>query len=158
MVVPAIVSALSLSGRAGELTERGAAAGQLAENKLNEMLVADAWQSAGTSASGDCGPDWPGYRWEMTQTPWTGGGSAGGAASTASTPAPTGGTANATSTSATTGTGNIGNATVTELKVEVFFKVRGTERSVTLSTLVNSLASSTGTTTGTGTSTGGSTP
>ena len=160
VVIPAIVSALSLSGRASELTERGAAAGQLAENKLNEMLTADAWQTAGNSASGDCGPDWPGYRWEMTQTPWTGGGNVGGSSTGASNPpAATSGTTSTSGTttaSATSGTGNIGNATVTEVKVEVFFKVRGVERNVELSTLVNSLATSTST--GTNTSTGGSTP
>ena len=155
VVIPAIVSALSLSGRAGEMTERSGAAGELAENKLNEMLTADAWQSAGNSASGDCGADWPGYRWEMAQTPWTGGGNAGGASGASSTPAAISGT---TSTSTAGSTGSIGSTTVTELKVQVFFKVQGIERSVTLSTLVNSLTSTSSTTSGTSTSTGGSTP
>ncbi len=116
VVVPTIVSALSLSNRAGELAERGGTAGQLAENKLNEMLVNDAWQSA-QGASGDCGTDWPGYRWQLTQTPW-----------------------------ATDSASNM-----TELKVEVFFKVQGTERSVAVNTLVNTLTSSTTTSTTGGT-------
>lgn len=124
LVIPAIVTALSLSGRAGELTERGEAAAQLAENKLNEMLVGDAWQTA-SGGSGDFGPDWPDYRWQLTQTPWT-----------------------TDSASA-----------MTELKVEVSFKVQGVEHSATLSTLVNTLTSTTSTnsTSATGTGTGGTT-
>lgn len=111
LVIPAIVTALSLSNRAGELTERGGSAGQLAENKLNEMLVGDAWQS-GAVTSGDFGADWPNYRWEMTRNTWS------------------------------TDSG------LTELKVEVFFKIQGVERGVTLTTLVNTLTSATTTTTG----------
>ena len=116
LVIPAIVTALSLSGRAGEMTERGGAAAQLAENKLNEMLVGDTWQTA-PAGSGDFGTDWPNYRWQLTQTPWT--------------------TDSASS--------------MTELKMEVFFKVQGAERSVELTTLVNTLTSSSTATTATGT-------
>ena len=144
VVIPTIVSALTISNRASEYTERGGAAGELAENKLNEMLTADAWQAAGSTAGGDCGPDWPGYRWEMTQTPWTGGGSVGGSAIT-STPA-SGATSGSTTGTSSTNT-NAGNTTLTELKITVFFKVQGVERNVALTTVVNSLTSSTGTTT-----------
>ena len=52
VVVPAIVTALTLSNKASEVTERSAAAGELAENKLNEMLTADAWQNGSTMAGG----------------------------------------------------------------------------------------------------------
>ncbi len=71
IVVPAIVTALTLSNRASEMTDRGTTAGQLAENKLNEMLIGNAWQGA-SSTGGDCGADFPGYRWELTQEPWEG--------------------------------------------------------------------------------------
>ncbi len=115
IVIPALISALTLSNRASELTERGGAAAQLAQNKLNEMLLADAWQT-GTETRGDFGADWPNYRWELTQNTW--------------------------STDSASG--------LTELKLDVFFKVQGNERSVTLTTLVNppSATTTTGTTTG----------
>lgn len=71
IVVPAILTALTLSNRASEMTDRGTTAGQLAENKLNEMLIGGAWQGA-SNTGGDCGADFPGYRWELTQEPWTG--------------------------------------------------------------------------------------
>ena len=157
VVVPAIVTALTLSNKASEVTERGAAAGELAENKLNEMLTADAWQNGSTMA-GDCGADWPGYRWEMMQSPWTGGSVTSAGTGSAGTSGGSSGTDSGLSTGGTgsgTTTSNVGNTTLTELKVNVFFKVQGVERSVSLSTVVNSLASSSGTTT---TSTGGGTP
>lgn len=121
VVVPTIVSALSLSNRASEVAERGTAAGQLSENKLNEMLVHDAWQTA-SATSGDCGADWPNYRWQLTQTAWS--------------------------------TDSASN--MTELKVEVFYKLQGVERSVAVNTLVNTLAAS-GTTTTSGTTSSGTT-
>ena len=156
VVVPAIVTALTLSNKASEVTERSAAAGELAENKLNEMLTADAWQTGGTMA-GDGGADWPGYRWELTQSPWTGGSVASGGTSSASTSSSSsiGSGLSTGSSSGGSTASNAGNTTLTELKVSVFFKVQGVERSVSLSTVVNSLTSSGATTT---TSVGGSTP
>ena len=71
IVVPAIVTALTLSNRASEMTDRGTTAGQLAENKLNEMLIGNAWQTA-SNTGGDFGADLAGYRWQLTQEPWTG--------------------------------------------------------------------------------------
>ena len=153
LVVPAIVTALTLSNKASEFTERGGAAGALAENKLNEMLTADAWQAAGSAASGDCGPDWPGYRWEMTQSPWSGGGTVGGSSGVGGTsPSPAAASPGTGSTS-TGNTGSTGTTTLTELKVTVFFKVQGVERNVALTTVINSLASASTTT-----STSGGTP
>ncbi len=73
IVVPAIVTALTLSNRASEMTDRGTTAGLLAENKLNEMLIGNAWQGT-ANAGGDCGADFPGYRWQLTQEQWTGDG------------------------------------------------------------------------------------
>ena len=107
IVVPAIVTALTLSNRASEMTDRGTTAGQLASNKLNEMLIGNAWQGQ-SNATGDCGADFPGYRWQLTQEAWTGDAA----------------------------------ASMTQLKVEVFFQTQGTEHGVALTTLVNTLATS----------------
>ena len=69
ILVPVVVSALMVSNRAAEVAERSIVAAQLGENRLNEMIVESSWSSAGTR--GDFGQDWPGYRWQLTQTSWT---------------------------------------------------------------------------------------
>ena len=71
VVVPAVVTALTVSNRASEVTDRGTLAGELAENKLNELLTDNAWQSAGSTGGGTFGDDLPGYRWEMTADNWS---------------------------------------------------------------------------------------
>ncbi|HEV7867611.1 MAG TPA: hypothetical protein VGO90_08005 [Chthoniobacteraceae bacterium] len=71
LLVPVIVSALTLSNRAGVIAERTLIATQLGENKLNEMLLGNAW--SGGESRGDFGEEHPGFRWEMTQTPWEAG-------------------------------------------------------------------------------------
>jgi type II secretory pathway pseudopilin PulG len=63
ILMPVVISALLLSNRAAVTAERRAIAAQLAENELNELLLADAWRSAGSQ--GNFGTDWPGYRWEL---------------------------------------------------------------------------------------------
>lgn len=70
MVVPAIVGALSVANRASEMAERGALAGELAQNKMSELLTDNAWQSPPFS-SGDFAGAYPGYRWEMSSETWT---------------------------------------------------------------------------------------
>lgn len=69
ILIPVVVSALMVSSRASEVAERSVIAAQLGENQLNEMIVESTWSSAGTR--GDFGQDWPGYRWQLTQTSWT---------------------------------------------------------------------------------------
>jgi len=69
ILVPAIVEGLSIANKASETAERGAIAGELAENKMNDALVEQTWQTA-PNTSGDFGTDWPGYRWEMSQQTW----------------------------------------------------------------------------------------
>jgi Tfp pilus assembly protein PilV len=71
LVVPVIVSALAISNRTSLLAERGAIAAEMAENKLNEMLIGNLWQSA-PSTRGDFGADLTGYRWEISTADWTG--------------------------------------------------------------------------------------
>ena len=110
VVVPVIMTALTVSNRASELAARGTTAGQLAENKLSEMLIGNAWQGQ-ANGSGDFGADFPGYRWQLTQAQWTGDAA----------------------------------AALTQLKVEVFFPVQGSEHSVALTSLVNTLATSSAT-------------
>jgi hypothetical protein len=72
ILVPAIVEGLGIANRASVLAERGSIAGELAENKLNEILLSSTGgaETATTDTSGDFGTDWPGYRWEMTQGAW----------------------------------------------------------------------------------------
>ena len=71
ILMPAVISALLISNRAAVLAERRAIAAQLAENELNEMLLADAWRSAGSQ--GNFGTDLPGYRWQLEKNTWTSG-------------------------------------------------------------------------------------
>lgn len=68
ILVPAILEGITLSSRIAVITERGAIATELAQNKLAELTLNNAWLSA--DASGDFGEDWQGYRWEVTQSTW----------------------------------------------------------------------------------------
>ncbi len=71
ILIPVVVSALTLSNRAAVTSEREAIAMQLAENKLGELMIDNAWTSAG--ARGDFAPNRPGYRWEISQADWESG-------------------------------------------------------------------------------------
>ena len=68
ILVPAIIEGISISSRASVLCERGATAAELAQNKLDELILDGTWASG--DAGGDFGDDWPGYRWETTQSTW----------------------------------------------------------------------------------------
>lgn len=71
ILVPAIVEGLSIATRVSEVAERGSVAGELAENKLNELILSSTGGTATAfQTSGDFGTDWPGYRWEMSQSTW----------------------------------------------------------------------------------------
>ena len=127
IAVPAIVAALGVASRTSEVAERSSVAGNLAENKLNEFLVGNAWQSAAQPA-GDFGTDFPNYRWQMTTQTWAGN----------------------TANTGTASTSALGANTLTELAVEVFYPLQGGEHSVRLTTLVSppvSSATTNGTTT-----------
>jgi Tfp pilus assembly protein PilV len=71
ILVPAILSGLTITNRAAVLSARRSVAAELAENKLNEELIGSNWQSP-SSTSGDFGQDYPFYRWQMSQTNWGG--------------------------------------------------------------------------------------
>ena len=69
ILIPVVVSALTVSNRAAVIAERSVIAAQLGENQLNQMIVESSWSSS--AAKGDFGKDWPGYRWELKKTTWT---------------------------------------------------------------------------------------
>jgi type II secretory pathway pseudopilin PulG len=71
ILVPAIVGGLTLGNRVSVLSERKAIAAELAENKLNEQLVGNSWQTS-SSNTGDFGAGYPGFRWQATQQNWQG--------------------------------------------------------------------------------------
>ena len=68
LVIPVVISSLLVSNRAGLTAERSTVAVQLAENRLNELLLADAWTTA--ASRGDFGQEWAGYRWQLDKTVW----------------------------------------------------------------------------------------
>jgi type II secretory pathway pseudopilin PulG len=70
ILIPTVLNALTLSNRASVIAERTDIAAQLAENKLNELLIDTTTNSSSGDTRGDFGDDWPGYRWELTRTNW----------------------------------------------------------------------------------------
>jgi Tfp pilus assembly protein PilV len=70
ILVPAVVEGLLIANRASEAAERGNAAGELAENKLNELLLSSTSGQVAVDSQGDFGTDWPGYRWQTNQQTW----------------------------------------------------------------------------------------
>lgn len=71
ILIPVVVSSLMVSNRAANMAERSAVAVQLCENRLTEMMLADAWTTEGSR--GDFGEEWPGYRWELAKNDWEAG-------------------------------------------------------------------------------------
>ncbi len=71
ILIPVIVEALMVSNRAAVVSERSSQAAQLGENRLGELLLADAWSSA--DASGDFGTERPGYHWTLAKSDWESG-------------------------------------------------------------------------------------
>ena len=68
ILVPTLLGAISIANRAGVMAERSANAAQLAQNKLNELVLDNGWTTAETR--GDFGEEWPSYRWELAQSAW----------------------------------------------------------------------------------------
>ena len=98
ILMPVVISALLTANRVAVAAERSTIAAQLGENKLGELMLGNAWTSAGTR--GDFGADMPGYRWQLTKATWQTG-------------------------------------AMTELTLDVFYNVQGTEHDARLSTLVD---------------------
>lgn len=68
ILMPAVITGLTLSSRASIAAERTATATQLAENQLAQAMLDGSWQTGGTK--GDFGPDWKDFRWELTRGDW----------------------------------------------------------------------------------------
>ncbi|XHR30208.1 MAG: hypothetical protein ACFUZC_06540 [Chthoniobacteraceae bacterium] len=68
ILIPAIMQGLTISTRAGLYAERGAIAAELAQNKLGELSLDDAWMTS--DMSGNFGGNWPGMRWEAAHSTW----------------------------------------------------------------------------------------
>lgn len=68
ILMPVVISAITVSNQAGVLAERSTNALQLGENQLNELLITQTWISG--SSRGDFGQEWPGYRWELQRRAW----------------------------------------------------------------------------------------
>ena len=101
IVLPVAMRGITVSLQAAGEARHKVEAGQLAQQKLNE-LVLERTNDASFSGSGDFGDEWRGYTWEST-----------------------GNTASLNTT-----------ADVEQIDVTVKWTAQGTERSVTLSTLV----------------------
>jgi len=69
ILVPVVVEGLTLANRAAVRAERSQVALQLAEKRLQELLLEEQWRSAETG--GEWSEEWPGYRWELERGPWS---------------------------------------------------------------------------------------
>ena len=70
IVIPVALQGLRIASRAGTVAARKGVAVQLAENKLNELIVTSQWHNSGQG--GAFGPQWPGYQWTVKNEPWNG--------------------------------------------------------------------------------------
>lgn len=69
VLIPVVIEGLALASRAAEVAERKTVATQLAANQLNELVITGDWESG--SNTGNFGPDWPGYTWELQTASWS---------------------------------------------------------------------------------------
>jgi hypothetical protein len=67
LVIPVTIKAILMATKAGETSERELIAEQLGENKLEELMINNAWTTAENRGNFD---DRPGYRWELKKTDW----------------------------------------------------------------------------------------
>ena len=70
IVIPVALKGFQIASRAGAVAGRKGVAVQLAESKLNELIVTGQWHNSGQG--GACGPQWPGYQWTMKNEAWNG--------------------------------------------------------------------------------------
>ena len=70
IVIPVALQGLRIASRAGAVACRKGVAVQLAESKLNELIVTGQWHNSGQG--GPCGPQWPGYQWTVKNETWGG--------------------------------------------------------------------------------------
>ncbi len=68
IVLPSIMSGISLSMKTSILAKQQSQAASLAHGKLMELATDSQWQHA--ALSGDFGQDWPEYRWSASVSDW----------------------------------------------------------------------------------------
>ena len=68
IVLPVAMRGISLATAAASHTARQAKAAALADTKLAEVLLTDAWQDG--ASEGDFGRDQPDYRWRLDVREW----------------------------------------------------------------------------------------
>jgi prepilin-type N-terminal cleavage/methylation domain-containing protein len=70
IVIPVALQGLRIASRAGAVAARKGVAVQLADSKLNELIVTGQWHNSGQG--GACGAEWPGYQWTVKNEAWGG--------------------------------------------------------------------------------------
>lgn len=68
IVIPVAIEGIQISNRAGEVARRKAAAVQLAEGLMTELVATAQWKTA--NQSGDFGLERSGYRWKSWNETW----------------------------------------------------------------------------------------
>ena len=69
IVIPVAMEGLRIASRAGSVAGRKGVAVQLADSKLNELIVTGQWRNTGQG--GTFGEQWPGYRWAIKNELWS---------------------------------------------------------------------------------------
>ena len=70
IILPVAMRGISLATAAAGEAKRQLEAASLAEAKLAELIATGGWQ--GSELSGDCGEEWPDYRWAAEVGDWEG--------------------------------------------------------------------------------------
>lgn len=69
IVLPVVVQAFLAANRTGVAAERARIAVELAESKLNDLVLTEDWRRE--ASEGDFAPDFPGYRWTLSTDGWS---------------------------------------------------------------------------------------
>ncbi len=70
IVIPVAMQGITAATRAGSIARHRTDAATLADAKMAELNVTNAWD--GGTLNGDFGPDFPGYTWAATVGAWAG--------------------------------------------------------------------------------------
>ena len=70
IVLPVVMQGIATATSAAAGSRHRTEAAALAQAKVQELTALGTWDGGATS--GDCGPDWPAYKWQMKLTAWTG--------------------------------------------------------------------------------------
>ena len=122
IVLPVAMQGVSIATGIASTARHRSEAGALAESKMNELIVTQAWN--GGTLSGDFGSDFPDYTWQAQVIPWN-------AAQNVNNSTP-----NVSGTSTSPDTGSAINNPPQQLDVRVTWRGRTGEQYVQLSTLV----------------------